>query len=64
MAIRGQAPEPVFGQIKDRQAARQFSMRGLKLCDGEWKLDALVHNLRKLHSKSVLKREKKEKTVH
>ena len=64
MVLRGQAPEPVFGQMKDRQGARQFSMRGLEACDGEWKLDALVHNLRKLHSKSVKSRKMKGKTIH
>ena len=50
---RGATVEPVFGQLKDRQGARRFSMRGLERCRGEWLLDAAVHNLRKLHSDSV-----------
>ena len=50
---RGAAVEPVFGQMKDRQGADRFSMRGLARCRGEWQLDAAVHNLRKLHRHSV-----------
>ena len=50
---RGAAVEPVFGQMKDRQGADRFSMRGLERCQGEWQLDAAVHNLRKLHRESV-----------
>ncbi len=55
---RGAAVEPVFGQMKDRQGARRFSMRGLDRCRGEWLLDAAVHNLRKLHRDSVRRTEK------
>ncbi len=55
---RGASVEPVFGQIKDRQGARRFSMRGLARCRGEWLLDAAVHNLRKLHRDSVRRMEK------
>lgn len=58
--LRGQTVEPVFGQMKDRQAADRFSMRGLKACQGEWKLQAAVHNLRKLHRESVRKAKKAE----
>ena len=50
---RGGAVEPVFGQMKERQGAGRFSMRGLERCRGEWQLDAAVHNLRKLHRDSV-----------
>lgn len=50
---RGASVEPVFGQMKDRQGADRFSMRGLDRCRGEWRLDAAVHNLRKLHRESV-----------
>lgn len=50
---RGAAVEPVFGQMKDRQDAGRFSMRGLELCRGEWQLQAAVHNIRKLHRGSV-----------
>lgn len=58
---RGACVEPVFGQMKDRQGAGQFSMRGHELCRGEWHLDAAVHNLRKLHRKSVQMRENAKK---
>ena len=54
---RGAAIEPVFGQMKDRQGAGRFSMRGLERCRGEWHLDAAVHNLRKLHRDSVRRTE-------
>ena len=50
---RGASVEPVFGQMKDRQDAGRFSMRGLERCRGEWQLQAAVHNLRKLHRESV-----------
>jgi hypothetical protein len=52
-AQRGASVEPVFGQMKDRQGAGQFSTRGLAACQGEWQLHAAVHNLRKLHRESV-----------
>lgn len=55
-AQRGASVEPVFGQMKDRQGAGQFSMRGLAACKGEWHLHAAVHNLRKLHRESVRRR--------
>lgn len=54
---RGASVEPVFGQMKDRQDAGRFSMRGLELCRGEWQLQAVVHNLRKLHRESVRRTE-------
>jgi transposase len=50
---RSASVEPVFGQMKDRQDARRFSMRGLERCRGEWNLHAAVHNMRKLHRESV-----------
>jgi transposase len=40
--------EPVFGQMKTRQHAGQFRLRGLEGAQGEWTLHALCHNLRKL----------------
>jgi transposase len=55
---RGSSVEPVFGQMKERQGAGRFSMRGLERCRGEWQLDATVHNLRKLHRESVRRAEK------
>ncbi len=58
---RGAWVEPVFGQMKDHQGARRFSMRGLDRCRGEWLLDAAVHNLRKLHRDSVRRTEKATK---
>ena len=58
---RGTAVEPVFGQMKDRQGARHFSMRGLERCRGEWNLHAAVHNMRKLHRESARRAEKTRK---
>ncbi len=40
--------EPVFGQMKTRQRAGQFRLRGLEGTQGEWTLHALCHNLGKL----------------
>jgi transposase len=40
--------EPIFGQMKQVLGFRQFSMRGLALMRGEWRLMATVHNLLKL----------------
>ena len=44
--------EPVFGQMKTRQRAGQFRLRGLEGAQGEWTLHALCHNLRKLANAS------------
>ncbi len=44
--------EPVFGQMKTRQHAGQFRLRGLEGVRGEWTLHALCHNLRKLANAS------------
>ena len=40
--------EPVFGQVKVRQAAGFLRLRGLEGAKGEWALHSLCHNLRKL----------------
>ncbi|GAB6877441.1 hypothetical protein JCM13210_21690 [Thermaerobacter litoralis] len=40
--------EPVFGQIKVVRGADRFLRRGLAVCDSEWKLLCLTHNLLKL----------------
>jgi transposase len=61
---RGASVEPVFGQMKDRQDARHFSMRGLQRCRGEWNLQSAVHNLRKLHSDSVRRAKKVGNRLH
>jgi hypothetical protein len=55
-AQRGASVEPVFGQMKDRQGAGQFSLRGLGACRGEWHVQAAVHKLRKPHRESVRRR--------
>src|SRR3954465_8452496 len=55
---RGRTVEPVFGQMKDRQGAGRFSMRGTERCRGEGQLDAAVHTLRKLHRESVRRAER------
>jgi transposase len=41
--------EPVFGQIKQARAFRQFLLRGLKKVRGEWAMICLTHNILKLH---------------
>lgn len=46
--------EPVFGQMKTRQQAGQFRLRGWAATKGEWVLHALCHNLRKLRHNSGL----------
>jgi Transposase DDE domain len=53
-ALRKQTVEPVFGQVKEQQAARRFTRRGLRACQAEWKLVCGTHNLLKLwrHSRS------------
>ena len=40
--------EPVFGQMKVRQAAGHLRLRGLAGAQGEWTLHVICHNLRKL----------------
>ena len=40
--------EPVFGQMKVRQAAGHLRLRGLAGAQGEWTLHVVCHNLRKL----------------
>ncbi len=51
-ARRKAVVEPVFGQMKTRQRAGQFRLRGLEAVQGEWTLHALCHNLRKLANAS------------
>ena len=41
--------EPVFGQIKQARAFRQFLLRGLEKVQGEWAVICLTHNILKLH---------------
>jgi hypothetical protein len=52
-AKRGASVEPVFGQMKDRQGAGQFSMRGLDACRGAWHVQSAVQTLRTLHPEPV-----------
>lgn len=40
--------EPAFGQMKFKQHAGHLRLRGLAGANGEWKLHAICHNLRKL----------------
>jgi len=42
--------EPVFGQMKVAQDAGQLRLRGLDNAQGEWTLQALCHNVRKLRN--------------
>ena len=46
--LRKQVVEPVFGQIKQGRAFRQFLLRGANKVAGEWSLLCTVHNLLKL----------------
>lgn len=48
-ALRKITVEPVFGQIKNCMGFRQFSLRGLEKCQGEWNLICLCHNLLKMY---------------
>jgi transposase len=48
-ALRKITVEPVFGQIKNCMGFRQFSLRGLAKCQGEWDLVCLCHNLLKMY---------------
>ena len=41
--------EPVFGQMKEILGFRRFSLRGLQLARGEWRLMCTAHNLLKLY---------------
>lgn len=47
--LRKMVVEPVFGQIKQRQAFRQFLLRGIDKVSAEWSLVTTCHNLQKLH---------------
>jgi hypothetical protein len=58
---RGACVEPVTGQMKDRQGARRFSMRGLERCRGGWNLHAALHNMSERHRDSVGRAEKARK---
>ena len=40
--------EPVFGNIGTNKRLNQFSLRGKKKVDGQWKLYYMVHNIEKL----------------
>jgi transposase len=46
--LRKATVEPVFGQIKEARHIRRFSLRGLTMVAGEWKLICATHNLLKL----------------
>jgi Transposase DDE domain/Transposase domain (DUF772) len=48
-AARKAIVEPVFGQIKQARAFRQFLLRGIDKVRGEWSLVCLTHNILKLH---------------
>ncbi len=46
--LRKQVVEPVFGQIKQARAFRQFLLRGIDKVKAEWALICTAHNLTKL----------------
>jgi transposase len=55
-ALRKQTVEPVFGIIKSVLGFRQFSLRGLRKVQGEWRLVCLAWNVKRmavLRQKSV-----------
>ena len=47
-ALRMEAVELVFGQVKQGRGFRQFLLRGLEKVNGEWSLIGTGHNLLKL----------------
>jgi len=51
--LRKQIVEPVFGQIKEGRAFRQFLLRGQNKVAGEWSLLCTAHNLVKLATATV-----------
>ena len=46
--LRKQIVEPVFGQIKQARAFRQFLLRGIEAVRAEWALICTAHNITKL----------------
>ena len=46
--LRKQIVEPVFGQIKQARAFRQFLLRGIETVKAEWAMICTAHNLTKL----------------
>ena len=46
--LRKQVVEPVFGQIKQARAFRQFLLRGVEKVRAEWAIICIAHNLSKL----------------
>ncbi len=46
--LRKQLPEPVFGQIKQARAFRQFLLRGVEKVAAEWGVVCVAHNILKL----------------
>jgi hypothetical protein len=46
--LRKQVVEPVFGQIKQARAFRQFLLRGIEKVRCEWAMVCTAHNLLKL----------------
>ena len=49
-AARKCVVEPVFGQIKQARAFRQFLLRGKEKVKGEWALLCLTHNVLRLYA--------------
>ena len=46
--LRKQVVEPVFGQIKQARAFRQFLLRGVEKVRAEWAIICIANNLCKL----------------
>ena len=53
----------MFGQMKDRQNGRRFSMRELDRCCGERNLKPTKHNMIKLHRDSVRRVERTKQQI-
>jgi transposase len=62
--LRKQVVEPVFGQIKEAGAFRQFLLRGLENVSYEWALKATAHNILKLAGKILHPADNVHKPAH
>lgn len=45
---RMSAVEPVFGNLESNKGLNEFSLRGQKKVEGQWKLYCIVHNIEKI----------------
>ena len=52
---RKKVVEPVFGQVKFNLEFSRFRLRGLDKAGGEWILVCLVHNIKKIYTRIMVK---------